>query len=435
LSPCPSPDPAPGAAGDRVAAVLDHLFRNEAGRLVAILTRRFGTENLQLAEDVVQDALMRAVETWPFTGVPDNPTAWILRSACNRAVDDRRRARVWHGKQPLLLPLVEDILVPGTPADGPRFEDEVKDSQLRMMFVCCHPELPEESQVALILKVLCGFGEREIAAAFLTTEAAVAKRLARARRFLREARVGTELPPGDQLVPRIESVRKAIYLLFNEGYKASQGPTLLRQDLCAAAVRLGGMLAAGPFPDAAPTHALLALLCLNMARMPARVDPDGTVFTLGRQDRARWDRGLIARGVRHLAASAGAPELGRYHLEAGIAACHTLAASEEETDWEEILDLYDLLMQVTPSPVVALNRAVAVAKVRGPEAGLEALETMEGKNTLRNYHLMDAVAGHLLMEAGERSAAAVRFHRAWDLATLDAERELLRRSIVEAERP
>jgi RNA polymerase sigma factor (sigma-70 family) len=428
-------DSPPEAGGDSVAAVLDRLFRREAGRLVAILTGRFGTENLQLAEDVVQDALIKAMKTWPFTGVPDNPTAWILQAACNRAVDERRRIKIWRGKQPLLLPLIEDILASRTGLEGLRFEDEIKDSQLRMMFVCCHPGLSEEAQIALTLKVLCGFGEREIAAAFLTTEIAIAKRLGRARQFLREAHVDIEVPRNHELALRLESVRKAIYLLFNEGYKASRGSSLLRRDLCEAAIRLGEMLLSHPFLDDAQTHALLALLYLNAARMPARVDSEGVIFNLEMQDRRLWDREKIASGVLHMGASAGASELSRYHLEAGIAACHTLATSDDETNWTEILGLYDMLLSISPSPVVALNRAVALARVNGAEAGLKAIETIEGKGVLRNYHHVDAVAGHLLMEVGDRPAAALRFRRALGLATLDAERDLLGQCIAKAEAP
>ncbi|HEY4989697.1 MAG TPA: DUF6596 domain-containing protein, partial [Opitutaceae bacterium] len=313
------------------------------------------------------------------------------------------------------------------------FEDEIKDSQLRMMFVCCHPGLPAEAQVALTLKVLCGFGEREIAAAFLTTEAGVAKRLGRARSFLRAQGITTEIPGTADLLQRLNAVRQALYLLFNEGYKASHGSALLREDLCEAAMRLGELLVSHVFANDAETHALLALMCFNAARMPARVDAEGAIFTMATQDRGLWDQERIACGVRHLGLSGGAPRVSRYHLEAGIAACHTLARGEAETDWGQILGLYDMLLEMAPSPVVALNRAVALSKVKGARAGLRALETMEGRFALKNYHLLDVVAGHLHMGAGEQAAAAVRFRRAHGLATLGAERDLLARRIAEAE--
>jgi RNA polymerase sigma factor (sigma-70 family) len=413
--------------------VLDHLFRRESSRLVAILTRRFGAENLHLAEDVVQDALVKAMQTWPFTGVPDNPTAWILHTARNRGLDHTRRTKIWRGKQPQLLPMVEECLDSARHAQALRFEDEIKDSQLRMMFVCCHPGLSVEAQVALTLKVLCGFSEREIAAAFLASEPAIAKRLTRARRLLREERVSTELPRPRELKPRMDAVLQAVYLLFNEGYKASEGRTLLREDLCENAIRLGELLASNAFAKNAPTHALLALMYFNTARLPARVDAGGVIFTLAEQDRTRWDRMKISRGVFHLDRSADGTSVSRYHLEAGIAACHTLARSESETDWDQILGFYDELLALDPSPVVALNRAVALAKVKGPRAGLQAIDTMAGREALKNYHLLDSVTGYLWTEAGEWSKAAACYHRARRLATLDAERELLSRRIREAE--
>jgi RNA polymerase sigma factor (sigma-70 family) len=416
-----------------VAEVLDDLFRRESSRLVAILTRRFGPENLHLAEDVVQDALVRAMETWPFTGVPENPTAWILHTACNRALDQKRRSKIWRGKQPMLLPLVEDCLDSALRSGALQFEDEIEDSQLRMMFVCCHPGLLPEAQVALTLKILCGFGEREIAAAFLTTEVAIAKRLGRARSLLRTQGISTEIPRTAELVQRLNAVRQALYLLFNEGYKASHGNFLLREDLCDAALRLGELLVSHAFANDAETHALLALMYFNAARMPARVDAAGVIFTMETQDRGRWDQKRMGFGARHLSLSGGALRVSRYHLEAGIAACHTLARCESETDWAQILGLYDMLLELDPSPVVALNRAVALSKVEGARAGLRALETMAGSFVLKNYHLLDVVAGHLHMGAGEQAQAAVRFRRAHSLATLGAERDLLARRIAEAE--
>ncbi len=351
--------------------MVDHLFRREAGRLVAILAHRFGPEHLHLAEDVVQDALGKAMQVWPFTGIPSSPTAWILQTARNRALDHARRTQLWKGKQAMLLPLVEDLL--GSPRDAhdPRFEDEIEDSQLRVMFACCHPGLGADSQVALTLKVLCGFGEREIAAAFLTSEATIAKRLTRARQFLRSEKISIELPQASELAPRLDAVRQALYLLFNEGYKASEGPTLLREDFCEDAIRLGELLAARPFASQPETHALLALMYFNAARLPARTDDDGIIMTLARQDRSLWDRGKIRMGLSHLEASGSGSAVSRYHLEAGIAACHALSTSVADTDWTRILGFYDDLLARNPSPVVALNRAVALGQgLRGARAGL-----------------------------------------------------------------
>jgi RNA polymerase sigma factor (sigma-70 family) len=420
------------AASTTVASVVDHLFRSEAGRLVAILTRRFGPEHLHLAEDVVQDALGKAMQTWPFTGVPANPTAWILSTARNRALDETRRNRIWQGKQQKLIPLIDDCVDSALHTDAPHFEDEIEDSILRMMFVCCHPKLAADAQVALTLKVICGFGEREIAAAFLASESAVAKRLTRARQFLRDERITTDLPKASEVAPRVAAVQQALYLLFNEGYKASEGPTLLREDLCEEAIRLSLLLVAQPFATRHETHALLALMYFNTARQPARTNGLGTLLTLARQDRSRWDKGRIQKGMVHLEASAGGPTVSRYHLEAGIAACHTLAATDADTDWRRILGFYTDLLAFDDSPVVALNRAVALAKVKGAPAALREIEVMAGRDTLENYHLLHAVCGQLNLEAGRRDRALVNFRRAHELATVTAEREHLARRMEEA---
>jgi len=400
---------------------------------VAILARRFGPENLALAEDVVQDALLKAMQTWPFTGVPDNPSAWILQTARNRAIDHLRRSRQWQSKEPMAAGVVEDGLVSALRALTPRFEDEIQDSQLRLMFVCCHPGLPADAQVALTLKVLGGFGEREIAAAFLAHESAIAKRLVRARQFLREEKISTELPRPDELAPRLAAVHQALYLMFNEGYKASQGSSLLREDLCAEAIRLGELVASF-FDQSHASHALLALMYFNAARLPARTDPTGNILLLLEQDRASWDRTKISRGLAHLTASAGSPQVNRFHLEAGIAACHALAPNAAATDWEQILDLYDQLLRVDPSPVAAVNRAVAVAKVRGAAAGLQALATMADRQAVEAYSPLHVVSGQLWLDHGQPAKAVRSFRRAWELATLEVEREHLARRIAAAEK-
>jgi RNA polymerase sigma-70 factor (ECF subfamily) len=425
-------DPAGDAPAAQVAGVVDHLFRREAGRLVAILARRFGAEHLHLAEDVVQDALVQAMQTWPFTGVPQNPTAWILRVARNRAIDHTRRVRLGRGKEPEFAPLVEDCLAAAVEGPAPRFEDEIRDSQLRMIFVCCHPGLPRNAQVALTLKVLCGFGEREIAAAFLTSEAAIAKRLVRARKFLREQQVAVELPPAADLAPRLEAVREVLYLLFSEGYRASHGDSLLREDLCADAIRLAELLVLHPVGDHPATRALLALMYFNAARFPARLGADGGLLRLADQERGRWDRAKIRHGFAHLTASGAGDEVSRFHLEAGIAACHALAPSEEATDWARVVELYDELLARDASPIVALNRAVAVAKLRGPHEGLRLLAAMPGRKTLEPYALFHAVAGQLWLDAGQPAQAVPCLRRALELVALEAERAHLGRLLAEA---
>lgn len=412
-----------------ITRLVDHLFRRESGRLVAILTRHFGIAHLQLAEDVVQDALVKAMRTWPLTGVPLQPSAWLLQTAKNRALDRTRRDSLWREKESELVPLVEDVLHSALHAPAPQFEDEICDSQLRMIFVCCHPGLPAEAQVALTLKTLCGFGEKEIAAAFLASDSAVTKRLVRARQWLREHEVPMELPPAAELAPRLDPVWQVLYLLFNEGYKATQGVSLLRADLCAEAIRLTELLLGHPHGDRPATHALLALMHLNAARLPARIDGEGGLLRLAEQDRTRWNQEEIKVGLYHLAASGSGTTVTCYHLEAGIAACHCLAQDFAATDWRQIVALYDQLLAVDGSPVVALNRAVALAQIEGPRAGLAAIAEIRDRQELENYHLLHAVAGQLWRDAGEPDNAVIAFRRALELAALPAERALLEKQL------
>ncbi len=426
----PPCEPAASAGATDVAGVVGHLFRRESGRLVAILAGRLGAAHLHLAEDVVQDALLRAMQVWPFTGVPENPSAWLLQTARHRAFDTLRRDRVLAKKSPELAPLIAETASEALAAPPPQFEDEIADRQLRMMFVCCSPVLPVDAQVALVLRTLCGFGDREIAAAFLASEAAITKKLVRARKQLRAARVAIELPPARQLAPRVASVLAALYLLFNEGYKASHGDSLLRADLCAEAIRLGELLAAHPLGDGPATHALLALLHLHAARLPARVADDGSLLILAAQDRSRWDRAQIARGLAHLDRSAAGPRVTRWHLEAGIAATHALAPNYDQTNWLHILELYDALVALDPSPIIALNRTVALARVQGAPAALSALEKIPRRRTLESYHLFHAVRGQLLLGAGHPVEAATALRRALALVTVPAEREFLQRRLA-----
>jgi RNA polymerase sigma factor (sigma-70 family) len=422
---CVSPAPV-----NEVAGAVDHLFRRESGRMIAALTRYFGPGQLHLVEDVVQDALIKAMQTWPYTGIPNNPSAWILHAARNRALDQKRRSRVWLGKEILVGPQIEECLQQALKTPAPQFEEEIRDSQLRMMFVCCHPDLPEEAQLALTLKTLCGFGEREIASAFLASPAAVAKRLVRARQWLRDAEVSMDLPSSEELNDRSDVVLQVLYLLFNEGYKSSHGDVLLKEDLCAEALRLTELLFAHVVGNQPKIRALLALMNFAGARLPARMDAHGNMLLLEEQDRSLWDRRKIGLGLRWLEASGEGNELSRFHVEAGIAACHCLAPSYASTDWARILDLYDLLVKLDPSPVVALNRAVAVAKVQGARAGIAALKTVANERALlSSYHLYHAVMGQLWMEANEITAAGTSFRRALELAEVEAERIFLQKRI------
>ncbi len=394
-----------------VIQVVDHLFRHEAGKMVATLTRILGFENLHLAEDVVQDALLKAMQNWAFSGVPRNPSAWLMQVARNQALDAVRRQQNFRSKETDITAFFEHRSGTQSGPESVHFDDEIRDDQLRMMFTCCHPDLPRESQVALTLKTLCGFGEEEIAAAYLTSAAAMAKRLVRARKGIREAGISFEIPAGSELSPRLDAVLQTLYLLFNEGYKASRGDELIRQGLCDEAIRL--------------TTLLVEQMLLSGARLSARVDAEGNLLLLAEQDRSRWDRAMIQRGLAHLNRSAAGEEISEFHLQAGIAYCHCTAASYETTDWQRILTLYDILVETNNSPVVALNRAVAISRVRGPEAGLKAVEVISDHGTLESYYLLHAVTAQFHFELGDYGEAAKHFQRAQTLAVVRSEQEFL----------
>src|SRR5881628_3654994 len=390
-----------------ISQLVEHLFRHESAKMVATLTRIFGIEHLTLAEDVVQEALGRALQTWPYRGIPENPSAWIMRASRNLAVDVIRREKSFREKEAEIARLID---LDGAASDAAIFsEHEIADDRLRMMFVCCHSVIPREAQVALALKTLCGFSVSEISHAFLTTEAAIAKRLTRAKQKIQEAQVPFEIPIGDELTRRLDSVLHSLYLLFNEGYKASSGENLVREELCDEAIRLTQLLARHRAGNQPKTHALFALMLLNAARIPARQDDEGNLLRLEEQDRSLWEQAMIARGMFHLHESTAGAEISEYHLQAGIAACHATAIDYKSTDWGKILSLYDRLIEFDDSPVVALNRAVAVANVRGPEAGLQTLRAIRDREKLGSYYLFYSVFGELEMRLNNHAVAAEQF--------------------------
>lgn len=414
MSTAPSPE---------IPRLTEHLFRHEAGKLISALTGIFGIHRLQMAEDVVQEALIRALQTWPYHGIPDNPTAWLMQTAKRRALDLLRREKFFRDKLPEITASLEQW--PAEEGETPRFDDEIKDGRLRLMFACCHPELPLDAQTALALKTLCGFSPAEIASAFLITEAAVAKRLTRARQRIAEAGIPFEIPGGEDLGARLDGVLRILYLLFNEGYSASSGESVVRGELCHEAIRLAAALVEHPVADHPRMHALLALMLLNAARLPAREDLQGNILLLKDQDRTLWDRAMIGRGLRHLERSAAGRELSEYHLQAGIAACHSTAADYESTDWRRILAHYDRWQQLGDTPVVALNRAVAYAHVHGPEAGISALEAICRQGSLDSYYLYHAVLGDFQERLGDFEMAAASFTRALQLTAVKAEQLFL----------
>jgi len=413
-----------------VSRLTENLFRQEAGKLVSVLTGIFGLERLQLAEDAVQEAMVRALQTWPYYGVPKNPVAWLTQTAKNLALDTIRREKNFQEKEPQIVALIEQRAGETDGGKSPTFENEIKDDRLRMIFVCCHPLIPAEAQIALALKTLCGFSPGEIAKAFLTTEAAIAKRLVRAKQRIREAQIAFEIPEGDELARRLDGVWQSLYLLFNEGYKASSGESLIREDLCREAIRLTSLLAEHPAGNKPRTHALLALMLLNAARIPSRTDDDGNLLRLQEQDRMRWDKSLIARGMFHLAQSAAGDEISEYHLQAGIAACHCAAKDYASTNWPQILEMYDRLVEFDDSPVVALNRAVALAEVHGPQAGIEAVNAIQNLQSLESYYLLHAVLGEFESRLNHSQAAAAHFRKALQLAEIKSEQAFLSKRLL-----
>ena len=418
-------------SADEVTRVVEHFFRHEAGRIVSTLTRIFGIEHLNRAEDVVQETLIRALQTWPYYGIPRNPSAWITQVSKNLTLDLIRRERIFRKKEIEIAHLVEQDLAASRDEDSLFAENEIKDDRLRMMFVCCHPLVPQEAQVALALKTLCGFSVGEIARAFLTSEAAIAKRLTRAKQKIREARVRFEIPAGEELTQRLDGVLQTLYLLFNEGYKASVGEQLIREELCREAIRLGTLLAEHLAGSRPRSHALLALMLLNGARLRSRMDSDGNILRLKEQDRSSWDQAMIARGLYHLMQSTAGDEASEYHLQAAIAACHCAAKNYESTDWPRILSLYDRLVEIDDSPVVALNRAVAVANVSGPQAGIEAVEAIQGREQLNSYYLLYVVLGEFEANLSNRQAAINYFRKSLQLATMHSEQMFLTKKLQE----
>lgn len=407
-----------------VPALLDHLFRHSAGQMVATLTRIFGPEHLGLAEEVVQEALIAAMQQWSIAGPPDNPQGWLFQVARNRALDQLRRDANLRSKEADVVAAFRDR----DTDDEPAFAHELRDDQLRMMLMCAHPSIPAESRVALILKTVGGFSVDEIARAFLTKKETIAQRIVRAKRLIRDERIPLELPSRTELLQRLDTLLDVIYLMFNEGYSAHAGEELVRHDLCAEAIRLGRTLAEHPATSLPSSHALLALLLLQAARLPARVDAAGELATLEEQDRSAWDQQLLAAGLRMLGRAASGDRLTPFHVEAAIAAVHAAAPSFAETDWRAIVEHYDLLLELKPSPVVALNRAIALAMCDGPAAGIAAIESISGHPALRDYLPLFATLGELWLRIGDRVQATKYFNRALELpGTMPEKRFLLRK--------
>jgi RNA polymerase sigma factor (sigma-70 family) len=414
-------DDAVSGREDQVHRTLDAVWRIESARLIAALTRVVG--DVGLAEDVAQDAFEAALRQWPRDGIPDKPAAWLTATAKHRAIDALRRRETLQRKATELgydLELQDEDF--GELIDEARIDDDL----LHLIFICCHPVLSVDSRVALTLRLLGGLNTEEIARAFLATEAAVGRRITRAKRTLTEARVPFEVPVEADLQARLGSVLQVIYLIFNEGYTATSGDDWVRPALCEDALRLGRVLS-GLVPNEAEVSGLVALMEIQASRIRARTDPaTGAPIPLLEQQRSRWDGILIERGLAALAQADAVPGArGPYSMQAAIAACHARAATAEQTDWARIAALYDALVVLTPSPIVELNRAVAVGMAEGPAAGLEIVDGLAGEPSLQHYHLLPAVRGDLLAKLGRADEAALEFARAASLTRNTAERDLL----------
>lgn len=407
----------------RVRRVIDAVWRIESAKIIARVTRMVG--DVGVAEDLAQDAFVAALERWPENGVPDNPGAWLMQAAKNRAIDHLRRVRRLDDKHAELAGSRDAWREDAVSRLDDAIDDPVGDDLLRLIFTCCHPVLSSEARVALTLRLLGGLTTEEIARAFLVSTSTVAQRIVRAKRTLREARVPFDVPRGQQLNDRLSSVLAVIYLIFNEGYTATAGDDWLRPMLCDEALRLGRVLARLA-PAEPEVHGLVALMEIQASRLHARVDASGEPILLLDQDRGRWDQLLIRRGLAALdQARRLGGALGPYTLQAAIAACHARARAPEDTDWERIVALYDALAGISPSPVVELNRAVAVAMAFGPDAGLELVDQLVDEPALRAYHLLPSVRGDLLAKLGRKGEAREEFERAASLTENTRERALL----------
>jgi RNA polymerase sigma factor (sigma-70 family) len=403
--------------------LLNHLFRHESGKMVAVLVRLLGFEKLDTAQDIVQDTLLQALQNWRFRAIPDNPAAWLHRVARNKAIDYLRRQKKFRTQiNPQYQQLLQSEYSLSSSVNELFSAHEINDSQLQMIFACCHPAIPEESQVALTLKTLCGLSTEEIARAFLTGTETISKRIYRAKEKIRQEKIELNVPGGPDLVPRLDMVLKILYLLFNEGYNSSHPDQLIRNELCEESFRLCQLLVEHPHTQLSRTQALMALFCFQSSRLQTRLDANGQIIVLKDQDRSRWNHDLIRRGFHWIDTATDGTEVTTYHLEAGIASLHSAAPSFEQTDWKSIYDLYCILYQLQPGPIVAMNKAIASAYAISREKGLQELMQIRG---LENYYLWYATAGELYLDNNNLTKAREAFAKALALTHSQTEKRFL----------
>lgn len=416
----------PHVTSQNIHTTIEHFFRHESGRMNAVLSRLLGLQNMDVAQDIVQDTLLQAMNTWGYNGLPSNPQAWLYRVAKNKAIDFLRRQKKFNEIKPKYSALLESEWTLSPTVQQFFSEHEIKDSQLRMMFACCHPAIATESQIALTLKTLCGLSIEEIAKGFLTADETIAKRIYRAKEKIRSEQIELEVPEGHELQSRLDSVLKSLYLLFNEGYNSSQPDLLIREDLCEDAMRLCYLLTQHPLTRFPRTNALFSLFCFQASRLNTRLDDKGHIIILKYQDRSKWNRPMIQKGFDHLETAAEPFEVSTYHLEAAIASIHAAAPSFEQTDWRSIYHLYELLYQLQPNPVVAMNKAIASAYAINKQHAIHELNQING---LENHYLYFAALGELYLEIAEHIKAREYFEKAIRLTSSSSEKQLLTEKI------
>ncbi len=410
---------------------INHLFRQESGKMVAVLIKIFGTENIELAEDVVQDALVSALETWKYRGIPDNPRAWLYRTAKNKAIDVIRRNK--YSQQIDFSDPKKQLLTSNytlnTTMDQYWQENQIKDDFLAMMYACCHPDISQENQITFILKSLCGFSTKEVAKSFLTGEDTISKRLYRTKEYFRKHKIKPSIPASHQIIERTSTVLNAIYLMFNEGYNSTHSDQLIRKDLIGQAMQLCQSLLSTKRTQLPQVYALMALMCFHAARVESRLTAEGDIVLLTKQDRTKWDKQLIQSGEKHLSNSAFGNDLTTYHLEAAIAYQHCIAKKYIDTDWKTILHYYDLLLKIANDPIVFLNRCLAILELKGPIDAFEEIKKIENNKLLHKYYLYHVTLGEIKEQMGMNIEAIACYKKAIELTQSKLEKDFLKKKI------